>query len=94
MLSSPISGTHACVTYGAISQGFAQPRELLALGGRQTGLAAGAIGARAQDPQAERRRRQTQVAGDGTDRLAFGEHQTDRLGFELLIDVERGGWSR
>ena len=46
-----------------------------------------AIGARALHPLAQRRLGQIEIAGDGADALALVEHQPDRLGFEVVIEL-------
>jgi hypothetical protein len=52
---------------------FAEPRQLLALDGRQTRAPFRAIGLRVLHPPARRRRDQIQLAGHGGDALALIE---------------------
>ena len=63
----------------AIRERFTKPRQLLALGGRQPGLALGAIGPRVLHPLAQRRRGQIELARDRPDPLAFVEDEAHRL---------------
>ena len=63
---------------------LAQPSQLLPLGGRQTGTAPAAVGARPLDPLPQGRFGKIQLAGDGADRLPLFQHQPDRPSPELV----------
>ncbi len=66
---------------------LAEPRELLALGGRQAGLAAIAIGTGAVDPLPQRGGREIQLSGHRTDGLPLVEDEAHRLGSELFTEL-------
>ena len=70
---------------------FAEPHQLLALGGRQAGAPLRAIRLRLLDPLAQRRLGQVELAGDGADALAFVEDQAHGAGcLNSSVNCRRG----
>ena len=66
---------------------LAEPGQLLALFLHQPALALRPLGTGVLDPEAERRGRQIQLAGDGAHGLAFVQDQPDRPFFELVREL-------